>query len=294
MDLEQRSIERIRLASEMSSRIYQKPLVVTDSGGKDSLVCRELVHRAGIPFELYHNHTTADAPETVYYVRETFRQMELQGISCSIGMPYYKGQRVTMWSLIPLKQYPPTRMQRYCCEILKENSCSDRFITTGVRWAESLKRRNNRGIFENYTTRKGNKIILNNDNDENRRLFESCEIKGKRMCNPIVDWQDRDIWDYIRSEHLRYNPLYDEGFFRVGCIGCPMAGKRRWKEFQRYPTYERAYRRAFAVLYGQIQAKKIPTKWKSAEDIFYWWMEDNNTEGQISLMDLEEWGRYNS
>ena len=73
-----------------------------------------------------------------------------------------------------------------------------------------------------------------------------------------------------------------------------MAGKRRWKEFQRYPTYERAYRRAFAVLYGHIQAKKIPTKWKSAEDIFYWWMEDNNTEGQISLMDLEEWGRYNS
>ena len=34
---------------------------VTDSGGKDSAVCREIVRRAGIPFEIHHNLTTADA-----------------------------------------------------------------------------------------------------------------------------------------------------------------------------------------------------------------------------------------
>lgn len=293
MDLEQRSIERIRVASKMALRIYKKPLVVTDSGGKDSLVCRELVRRAGVPYELHHNHTTADTPETVYYIRKVFREMEAAGVPCNIEMPYYKGQRVTMWSLIPLKQYPPTRIQRYCCQILKENSCSDRFITTGVRWAESIKRKNNRGIFENYTTKSTNKIILNNDNDEARRLFETCEIKGKRMCNPIVDWRDMDVWDYIRSEHLVYNPLYDEGFFRVGCIGCPMAGKRRWMEFRRYPTYERAYRRAFAVMFERIQKKDIPTRWKSPEDVFTWWMEEYETEGQISLMDLDDWNQYN-
>ena len=33
------------------------------------------------------------------------------------------------------------------------------------------------------------KIILNNDNDEQRMLFESCTLKGKRICNPIVDWR---------------------------------------------------------------------------------------------------------
>ncbi|RAZ12576.1 hypothetical protein DK853_52575, partial [Klebsiella oxytoca] len=63
--------------------------------------------------------------------------------------------------------------------------------------------------------------------------------------NPIVDWTDRDVWEYIRSERLPMNPLYDMGFFRVGCIGCPMAGKTRWKEFALFPTYRHAYTKAF-------------------------------------------------
>ena len=86
-------------------------------------------------------------------------------------------------------------------------------------------------MYENFTANPEKKIILNNDNDENRRLFESCALKGKRICNPIVDWTDRDVWEYIRSERLPMNPLYEMCFYRVGCIGCPMAGKTRWKEF---------------------------------------------------------------
>lgn len=120
MDLEQKAIERIKMASEMSLRLYQQPLVITDSGGKDSLICRELAKRAGIPYEVHHNHTTADAPETIYYVRETFRRLEEKGITCTVSKPFYKGIRVTMWSLIPMKKFPPTRLQRYCCQILYE------------------------------------------------------------------------------------------------------------------------------------------------------------------------------
>lgn len=120
MDLEKTAIERIRTASQMSLQHYGLPLVVTDSGGKDSAVCRELVRRSGVPFELMHNLTTADAPQTIYYVREQFQKAEQAGITCSINKPYYKGQRITMWSLIPMKMIPPTRTIRYCCEVLKE------------------------------------------------------------------------------------------------------------------------------------------------------------------------------
>ena len=97
----------------MSLQHYGLPLVVTDSGGKDSAVCRELVRRSGVPFELMHNLTTADAPQTIYYVREQFQKAEQAGITCSINKPYYKGQRITMWSLIPMKMIPPTRTIRY-------------------------------------------------------------------------------------------------------------------------------------------------------------------------------------
>ena len=277
----------------MSFALYQSPLVVTDSGGKDSCVCREIVRRAGIPYEVQHNLTTADAPQTIYYVRETFKKLEEQGIPCKINYPVYRGSRVTMWTLIPIKKFPPSRMQRYCCQVLKEATCPDRFITTGVRWAESVKRRNSRGVYENFAPNPEKKIILNNDNDENRRLFENCALKGKRICNPIVDWTDRDVWEYIRSERLPMNPLYEMGFFRVGCIGCPMAGKARWKEFSLFPTYRRAYTRAFEKMLRAIHEGGGTTKWRNAEEVFSWWMEDFQVEGQIRLTDFEEWRTEN-
>ena len=273
----------------MSFALYGSPLVVTDSGGKDSCVCREIVRRAGIPYEVQHNLTTADAPQTIYYVRETFRRLEEQGVSCRVNYPVYKGGWVTMWTLIPMKKFPPTRLQRYCCQVLKEATCRDRFITTGVRWAESVKRKNNRGVYENFTANPEKKIILNNDNDDNRRLFESCALKGKRICNPIVDWTDRDVWDYIRSERLPMNPLYEMGFYRVGCIGCPMAGKNRWKEFALFPTYRHAYTKAFGRMLEVIHECGGKTRWRTAEEVFSWWMEDFQVEGQMSLTDFEEW-----
>ena len=147
-DLESIAIERLKTASEMSLAYYGQPLVVTDSGGKDSQVVKELAIRSGIPFEIQHNHTTADAPETVRFVRQEAKRFEELGIQYTINLPTYKGQRTSMWSLIPQKQMPPTRPMRYCCSVLKEGGGAGRFITTGVRWAESSSRKNNRGIYE--------------------------------------------------------------------------------------------------------------------------------------------------
>ena len=76
MDLEQKSIERIRVASKMSLHYYGQPLVCTYSGGKDSDVMLELFKRSKVPFEVYNSHTTADAPYTVYHIRKVFRNLE--------------------------------------------------------------------------------------------------------------------------------------------------------------------------------------------------------------------------
>lgn len=225
MDKEQAAIARLKEAALMSETYYQKPLVVTTSGGKDSDVCISLALAAGIDFEVQHNHTTADAPETVYHVRETFRRLEDKGIKCTINWPTYKGAPVTMWSLIPKRLMPPTRIVRYCCQILKEGAGKGRMITTGVRWAESAKRKT-RGVYETLTSDISKRITINNDNDDKRKLFENCRLQAKRVCNPIIDWSDSDVWDYIDAEHINITPLYQCGFSRVGCVGCPMAGKK--------------------------------------------------------------------
>ena len=285
MDLERKAIERIKTASEMSLQHYGKPLVCTYSGGKDSDVMLELFKRSGITFELHHNHTTADAPETVYHIRKVFKIAEEQGIKSEIEKPIYKGKRISMWTLIPQKLMPPSRIVRYCCSILKETGCPNRMIATGVRWAESSKRKN-RSAFEalGKTMKEGIRVsdekMLLTDNDDTRKLFEQCSLKAKTVVNPIIDWQHRDIWEYIRAEHIETNPLYWKGYKRVGCIGCPMAGKKRWKEFADYPTFKLNYMKAFDRMLLERRKKGLTFKWTTGEEVFLWWMEDRNISGQ--------------
>ena len=292
VDLEQIAIERLKAASEMSLANYGLPLVITDSGGKDSSVCKELALRAGIPFEIMHNHTTADAPETVRFVRSESKRFEDLGIKYTINMPTYKGQRTSMWNLIPQKLMPPTRLVRYCCSVLKETGGAGRFIATGVRWAESASRKNNRGIYEKLGTSKATKIILNNDNDDKRMLFENCRLKERRVVNPIVDWKDEDVYGFLEDSKSPMNPLYSEGWCRVGCVGCPMAGKHgREQEFLRWPKYKALYINAFENMLKIREERGKMQDWrmgKTGMDVFNWWMEYDIIPGQMDIFDFIE------
>ena len=129
------------------------------------------------------------------------------------------------------------------------------------------------------------KIMALNDNDRKRALTERCEMKSDMILNPILDWPDKDIWEYYWNECTLHNPLYKMGYYRVGCVGCPMAGKRRWKEFADFPTYKRAYIRAFSKMLEAIHGTGRVTVWKTGYDVFSWWMKDSNVPGQISFGD---------
>lgn len=288
-DLEQTAIERLKAASDMSLRLFEKPLVITYSGGKDSDVLLHLARASGIPFEVLHSLTTADAPETVRHVYDTFRRLEEKGVKCTVDKHVQPdGSRMTMWKLIPRKLMPPTRVVRYCCAELKEGGGKGRFIATGVRWAESTARRKNRGGWEVLHSNRQKSLILANDNEEDRRLFETCQMKGKRVVNPIIDWQDDDVLDYAAVEKIHMNPLYCEGFHRVGCVGCPMAAKQRLMEFALYPKIKAAYIRAFDRMLKARRERGLPCKWQSGVDVFHWWMEDGVLSGQEVLGGFEE------
>lgn len=289
MDLEQKAIERIKYAAEMTEQYYEKPLICTYSGGKDSDVLLELFKRSGVPFIVQHSHTTVDAPETVYHVRNRFKELEEQGIECEINYPYYKGKRVSMWTLIPQKGMPPTRLMRYCCQVFKEQNGGGSFIATGVRKAESTNRQA-RTELEGITAKKANAIrsnfgvVMSSDNDEKRLLIEHCKLKGKMIINPIIDWNDRGVWEYIRSENIKVNPLYQCGYNRVGCIGCNLAGRKMMlKEFADYPTYKKAYIHAFDRMIEVNKSKGKITEWENGQDVFDWWIQDPNIKGQLSL-----------
>ena len=287
MDLEHKAIERIKMASEMSLHHYGKPLICTYSGGKDSDVMLELFIRSGIPFEVHNNHTTADAPETVRHIRKKFQRLEEHGIKCEIEMPMYKGKRTSMWQLIPIKLSPTTRTKRYCCQILKETGCKNRYIATGVRWDESAARQERQEFEKIGRTKKQKekftKVMLMNDNDAKRRMSELCMQQNKMIVNPIIDWKHIDIWEYITSEKIEVCSLYEMGYDRVGCIGCPMAGKKRYKEFFDFPKYKQMYLNAFARMLKELDRKGKSHTWETPEDVYRWWLEDETIPGQLEF-----------
>lgn len=226
------SIEQIRLAAAMSTRYYNKPLLLCYSGGKDSDALVELALAAGIDFEVQHSKTTVDAPETIYHVREVFDRLREKGIACHVVSPTFKGKPVTMWTLIPQKQMPPTRLVRYCCQVLKETGGKGRAIATGVRRSESTARRSR--MFANNFSR-ARPAALNFEDaaslfedaesaiEHDDNFMRSCRIKGRTSFQPILDWTDDDVWQFLDERGVSVNPLYGDGFRRVGCIGCPFA-----------------------------------------------------------------------
>lgn len=250
------------------------------SGGKDSQCIYHLAKEAGVKFDAHNNHTTVDPPELVYFIRENYPDVIVEK------------PELSMWQLIVKKRMPPTRMVRYCCDVLKEGSGIGRIVVTGVRWAESSKRKN-RDVIEIIASRKKDKIKLNSDNDEDRRMFETCITKSKRIVNPIIDWEDADVWSYIKSRGIKYCKLYNEGFERLGCVGCPMAGQTgRERDFKRWPTYRRAYLRAFQKMIDSRIADGLKTNWKTGQEAFDWWMEytkisDGGMDDQVGMDEFD-------
>lgn len=110
------------------------------SGGKDSVVCKALMDMAGVKYDATYRVTSVDPPELVRFIRDKHPDVIRE-------LPRDKdGKQITMWNLIPRKLMPPTRLVRYCCAELKETGGDGRMTVTGVRWAESVNRKNNSGV----------------------------------------------------------------------------------------------------------------------------------------------------
>lgn len=238
------------------------------SGGKDSQTIYHLAKMAGVKFDAHYAVTSVDPPELVWFIRSNYPDVKWERQYWNDGKPehYYKDGRpkpITMWNLIADHTIPPTRQARYCCASLKETGGRGRLVITGVRWAESARRKALHGIADiqtesaklheqaadnpAYKQNKNGGIVFMDDNADTRKMVEQCYLKRKTTINPIVDWLDEDVWEFLNDvAKVPHCCLYDEGFTRLGCIGCPLAGRNAMlRDFERWPKYKESYIRAF-------------------------------------------------
>lgn len=138
-------------------------------------------------------------------------------------------------------------------------------------------------------------MVLNNDNGETRRLVEQCYQKTKTTLNPIIDWTDDEVWEFIKEYDVPYCKLYDEGFKRVGCIGCPM-NTHAAEEFERWTKYREQYVRSFDKMIAERERRgmnKPSSYFTSGQAVMDWWLNggangNGELDGQIGIGDSDD------
>lgn len=222
------------------------------SGGKDSIVIKQLAIEAGIKFKSFYNLTTIDPPELVQFIKKHHSDVE-----------WNKPEIPMMQAVLKYSTGLPTRKVRWCCEKYKEGNGEGFVKIIGVRIAESARRAK---IWKEF------KIS---------EKFKSVTLA------PICYWTDEDVWRFIKSRNLPYCNLYDEGFKRLGCIGCPLASdKDRMIQFARWPKYEAMWKKACFGFFNKWS--KIPRRdgeeraflqyLHSGQEMWDWWTHQNDEE----------------
>ena len=218
-------------------------LFAGNSGGKDSAVIDYLLQKSGIDYHSYHTNTTLDPPGTIPHLKKHYPHTEILK------------PNETFYQLIRRKGLP-TRLNRYCCEHLKEYGSVAKMVFEGVRSAESK-------------NRQGRDYIQ----CDNRKWQ-----KGAQHVYIIYDWTDIDVWNYISFRNIELAPHYElakqVGLTRLGCVGCPLVKtKTRQKEFILYPKILQNITKAIEVGMKENPQWKLSVVTKgNAELAIQWWL----------------------
>lgn len=227
----ERAVRFIRNVADSTAH----PVAVSYSGGKDSLATLLLALDAGVDFDLLFADTGIEFPETLENVREVSARYQLRLLSISAGEAF--------WDSV---EYfgPPSLETRWCCKLCKLGPITQLIEThypggcltfIGQRKYESSNRARSEHVWRNPWM--GNQIA----------------------ASPIQNWTALHVWLYLFSKEAPYNPLYEEGFHRIGCWPCPASNMSELLHVAK--THPRLWERYAKVLHAHAERLGLKKEW---------------------------------
>ena len=194
--LSRKAEEAVRFLGDVADR-YRKPMVVSYSGGKDSLVALDLAHMLGRELYVLFNDTGLEPPETYENLKEVSSRYGVEVIWASAGDRFWDAME---------RFGPPSRDYRWCCKVIKLGPIT-----------QALRRRFPNGVISVV----GQRMYESLSRARLPRISPSRWVKGVVVASPIHDWTALEVWLYIFMKGLPYNRAYERGFDRLGCVVCP-------------------------------------------------------------------------
>lgn len=203
-------------------------MFVSFSGGKDSTVTSSLVINAlGNPNVIHiYGDTTLEYPETGEYLKEFKKTFP------TTPMLVAKNKDQNFNDLCKVIG-PPSRMMRWCCTIFKTGAITRKIESTF---------RNKTKILSFQGLRRNESITRS----KYERESDGAKITKQHQAAPIIDWFDFDVWLYIITNKIPFNPAYRKGFARVGCWCCP--NNSYWSEFLSHVYMDEEYEAFHKIL----------------------------------------------
>ena len=206
--IQRRAVHEIRRFMDEGNRNHL-PVTVSFSGGKDSLAACALAMEACGSVDLINIDTGLEFPETLEYV-DRFARMN--------GLRLHRAAGGTGFSDNIDTFGPPAKDFRWCCKVCKLGPVTDTI---------------DRDFPKGTVTVEGNRRLESFARSKTSFVTRNPFVPNQINLNPIRDWSAAEVWIYILTHGLDYNPLYDRDFERIGCYLCPACLESEWANTRR-------------------------------------------------------------
>jgi len=179
---------------------YKNRIVLSSSLGLEDQVLTDMVIKIAPETRVF----TLDTGRLFY---ETYELIEKTCLRYKIKMEVYSPKHEEVEEMVAEKGinlfYLSIENRKECCHIRKINPLKRAFAGSDV-WICGLRK-------DQSVTRTENQLI------------EWDEANGMIKLNPLIDWTEQQVWDYIKLNNVPYNILHDKGYPSIGCQPCTRA-----------------------------------------------------------------------